>query len=202
VWSDAEPGNRRLDRIKALSLRGKPIDRSPAPQRNYRKASLDRFGPAIWQPNAAPRLAVTDPAGTPVTLDQFKGKNVILVFYLGQGCAHCVTQVKELSDRAADWTAQDTEVVVVSQDTPAQNAASQQATPLKVTLASDSAFENARRFKSYDDFEEMPFHSTILIDKQGRVHWAQHGGGPFTDYKFLLSQLQRMNKTTTATATR
>jgi len=65
-----------------------------------------------------------------------------------------------------------------------------------VTLASDTAFANARRFKSYDDFEEMPFHSTILIDKHGKVHWAQHGGGPFTDYKFLLSQLQRMNKTT------
>jgi hypothetical protein len=34
------------------------------------------------------------------------------------------------------------------------------------------------------------------------VHWGQHGGGPFTDYKFLLSQLQRMNKTAAAAATR
>ena len=201
VWSDAEPGNRRLDRVKALNLRGEPIDRSPASQRNYRRAGLDKFGPAIWQPNAAPKLAVADPAGKPVTLEQFKGKNVILVFYLGQGCAHCVTQVKELSDRAADWTAQDAEVVAVSQDTPEQNAKSQEASPLKVTLASDIAFENARRFKSYDDFEELPFHSTILIDKQGKVHWGQHGGGPFTDYKFLLSQLQRMNKTAAAAAT-
>jgi hypothetical protein len=39
----------------------------------------------------------------------------------------------------------------------------------------------------------MAIHSTILIDKEGRVHWARHGAGPFTDYDFLLKQLQRMN---------
>jgi peroxiredoxin/tetratricopeptide (TPR) repeat protein len=194
VWSDAEAGNRRLDRVRALNLRGDPIDRSPATQRNYRKTALDRFGPAIWQPNPAPLLDLAGAAGKRVSLDQYLGKNVILVFYLGQGCAHCVTQIKELSDRSADWAAQDTEVIAVSQDTPEQNAKSQADSPLKLTLASDVGFANARRFKSYDDFEEMPFHSTILIDKRGRVHWAQHGNGPFTDYKFLLSQLQRMNR--------
>ena len=40
----------------------------------------------------------------------------------------------------------------------------------------------------------MGIHSTILIDKDGRVHWAQHGGAPFDDFKFLVSQLQRMNQ--------
>ena len=53
-------------------------------------------------------------------------------------------------------------------------------------LGSDANWQNARRFKSYDDFEEMGIHSTILIDKDGRVHWAQHGGAPFDDYKFLV----------------
>jgi peroxiredoxin len=193
VWSDAEPGNRWLDKVKSLGLKGDPVDRSPGTQRNYRRTSLDQFGPAIWKPFAAPELNLTDPSGRRVTLDQYRGRNVILVFYLGQGCAHCVTQVKELSDRAADWAAQDADVIAVSADTPDMNQKSMSASPLKVTLGSDARFENARRFKSYDDFEEMPFHATILIDREGRVHWGQHGGGPFTDYKFLLSQLQRMN---------
>jgi hypothetical protein len=39
----------------------------------------------------------------------------------------------------------------------------------------------------------MAIHSTVLIDKTGRVHWAKHGGGPFTDYDFLAAQLERMN---------
>ncbi|CAN5859833.1 hypothetical protein BH24ACI5_BH24ACI5_23440 [soil metagenome] len=66
-------------------------------------------------------------------------------------------------------------------------------TSKKLRLLSDPQSVSARRFTSYDDFEEMPIHSTILIDKAGRVHWARHGGGPFTDYDFIASQLQRMN---------
>lgn len=194
VWSDAEPGLRWLREARATGVKAPPIDRSPGKQRNYRKASLDRFGPAIWSPFAAPPLDVTDIAGKRVGLDQYRGKNVILTFYLGAGCAHCVKQIKELSDRAEEWSRQDAVVIAVSQDAPENNAKSQDLAPLEVVLGSDQSWQNARRFKSYDDFEEIGIHSTILIDKEGRVHWAQHGGAPFDDYKFLLSQLQRMNQ--------
>jgi peroxiredoxin/tetratricopeptide (TPR) repeat protein len=208
VWSDAEPGLRWLTEARATGIKGAPIDRSPAKQRSYRKTALDGFGPAIWTPFAAPTLEVTDPTGKRVSLDQFRGKNVLLTFYLGAGCAHCVKQVKDLSERADEWARLDTVVINVSQDDPEKNAKSQELSPLKVILGSDSNWQNARRFKSYDDFEEMGIHSTILIDKDGRVHWAQHGGAPFDDYKFLTSQLQRMNqrhaaaRTTTTAAAR
>lgn len=194
VWSDAEAGLRWLSAARATGVKSPPIDRSPAKQRSYRKTALDQFGPAIWTPFLAPALDVTDPTGKKLALDQFRGKNVILTFYLGAGCAHCVKQVKDLSERADEWARLDTVVVTVSQDEPKKNATSQELSPLKVMLGSDTNWQNARRFKSYDDFEEMGIHSTILIDKDGRVHWAQHGGPPFDDYKFLVSQLQRMNQ--------
>ena len=126
---------------------------------------------------------------------------MILTFYLGAGCAHCIKQIKGLSDRADEWSRQDAVVIAVSQDTPETNSKSQDLSPLKVVLGSDQGWQNARRFRSYDDFEEIGIHSTVLIDKEGRVHWAQHGGAPFDDYMFLLSQLQRMNQKTTAAAT-
>jgi hypothetical protein len=31
---------------------------------------------------------------------------------------------------------------------------------------------------AYVDFEEMELHSTVWIDKNGRVHWARTGGEP------------------------
>ena len=40
----------------------------------------------------------------------------------------------------------------------------------------------------------MEIHSTILIDKKGRVHWARSGGEPFGDMEFLVKQLERMNR--------
>lgn len=191
VWSDAEPGLRALDAAKATGLRAAAVDRSPGAQRNYRAMKLDQFGPAIWQPFLAPALDAKDSTGRAVSLDQFRGRNVILVFYLGAGCAHCVLQVKDLSERAERWKTLDAEVIAVSTDAVQSNARSQPS--LNVRLLSDPDVANARRFKSYDDFEEMPIHATILIDKTGRVHWGRHGGGPFTDYEFLVSQLQRMN---------
>jgi hypothetical protein len=59
---------------------------------------------------------------------------------------------------------------------------------------SDPRFENARRFKSFDDFEELALHSTILIDRRGRVHWARTGGDPFTDFDFLFKEIKRLNE--------
>jgi peroxiredoxin/tetratricopeptide (TPR) repeat protein len=198
VWGDAEPGLRWLEAARATGIKSPPIDRSPAPQRSYRKTALDGFGPAVWQPFAAPTLEVTDPTGKRLTLDQFRGRNVILTFYLGAGCAHCVKQVKDLSEKSDEWKRLDAVVITVSQDTPEANAKSEEMSPLKVMLGSDTDFQNARRFKSYDDFEDMGIHATILIDKEGRVHWASHGGAPFEDYTFLASQLQRMNQRHTA----
>jgi hypothetical protein len=58
---------------------------------------------------------------------------------------------------------------------------------------SDHDHENARRFASYDDFEELELHSTILIDANGRVHWKRNGGDPFTDVGFLIKTVKQMN---------
>ena len=40
----------------------------------------------------------------------------------------------------------------------------------------------------------MELHSTILIDKQGRVYWARFGGEPFSNMDFIAKQLGRMNE--------
>jgi hypothetical protein len=64
----------------------------------------------------------------------------------------------------------------------------------RASYQNPSSTTRVSRFKSYDDFEELPIHSTILIDGQGRVQWARHGGAPFTDLEFLAKQLERINE--------
>jgi len=39
----------------------------------------------------------------------------------------------------------------------------------------------------------MELHSTVLIDKTGKVHWARNGGEPFKEFDFLLKEIQRLN---------
>ena len=195
VWSDADPGLRWLEKARSLVRDAKPLDLSPRPQRNYKAAALDAFGPNVWEPYPAPKLNAVDSKGKPVTLEEYKGRNVVMVFYLGEECLHCLEQLDKISKRRADFAAADTEVIAISSATPEKNAASLKLKDLPLRVASDSAnHDNARRFKSYDDFEDLELHSTLLIDKTGRVHWARFGGDPFDDVDFLLGEIKRMNR--------
>jgi peroxiredoxin len=136
---------------------------------------------------------VKDSAGKRVTLQEYKGKNVILVFYLGAECPHCMRQLHDIGDRKSDWERLNTVVLAVSSTPPEKNAQGlKDFGDLPIRLLSDDHYENARRFHSYDDFEEVELHSTILIDREGRVRWARNGGDPFSDITFLVKQVERM----------
>jgi peroxiredoxin len=192
--SDAQPGLRIIEAAKATGVNAAPRDSSPASQRNYLRTSLDQFGPEKWEPYPAPALDVRDPSGKRVTLDDFRGKNVMLVYYLGQECPHCMRQLHDLGKKKDDWNRLDTVLLAVSSQSPEKNAkAIKELGDLPWKLLSDDEYVNARRWRSYDDFEEIELHSTILIDKKGRVYWGRIGGDPFSDAAYITKQLERMN---------
>ncbi|MGA2742336.1 MAG: redoxin domain-containing protein [Bryobacteraceae bacterium] len=195
VASNADAGLKILERAKATGVTATPRDSSPAPQRNYARVSLDHFGPARWEPYEAPALDVRDAAGKSVSLAEYRGKNVLLVFYLGPECPHCLRQLHDIGTKKDDWDRTNTVVLAVSSTPPEKNSeALKQFGDLPARLLSDPDHANARRFHSYDDFEDIELHSTILIDKKGRVYWARFGGEPFSDMGFLVKQVERMNE--------
>jgi peroxiredoxin len=193
VWSGAESRLKWLAQAQAVGLSVQPKDVSPGPQRNYQQTTLAQFGPDVWEPFAAPDLKAADQTGKMVTLTEQRGKNVLLVFYLGSTCSHCLAQLKEIAKRQKELADLDTTVIAVSENTVAENAVTVKTHALSFPLLSDEKLENARRFKSYDDFEEMGLHTTMLIDKRGRVHWARTGGSPFNEFDFLLKEIKRLN---------
>ena len=103
-------------------------------------------------------------------------------------------QLKSINAHGDDWSGENTVVLGVSSVTPEKNKASPKLGKLAIRLLSDSNHENARRFTSYDDFEDLELHSTVLIDTQGRVHWKRTGGKPFADVDFLLKSVKQMNQ--------
>ncbi|HMS55569.1 MAG TPA: redoxin domain-containing protein [Fimbriimonadaceae bacterium] len=193
VWSQADPNLKWFDAVQKLNLNAKPIGVTPRKERQYRLKDLDSIGPMNWQPFQAPNLQVLDRDGKAVRLEDFKGRNVILVFFLGDACVHCVGQLKSLNDRAAEFEGLDTTLLGVCSASPASLKASTKLDQASIQFLSDTAHENARRFSSYDDFEDMELHSTILIDKAGRIRWKRTGGDPFMNVDFLLGELKRIN---------
>ena len=63
---------------------------------------------------------------------------------------------------------------------------------LGLRLLSDPEYANARAWKSYDEFEDLELHSTLLVDGRGRVRWARTGGDPFLDLDFLMQEIERV----------
>ena len=99
-------------------------------------------------------------------------------------------QLQVLEERRGELEEHGAVVVAVSRDSVEELAGQQEG--LGLTLLSDASFESARRFRSYDDFEDIELHSTFLLDPEGRIHWSQIGGEPFMDVDYLLGELERM----------
>jgi peroxiredoxin len=193
-WSGADPDSRWLKALQNLGLKVEPAGEKITPERPYNPEELARLGPNNWQPYAAPELNCLDTNGARITLKDFKGKNLLLVFYLSDECVHCMEQLTAINARSSDWTENDTVVLAVSNASPEKNKASAKLGKLGIHLLSDNNHENARRFASYDDFEEIELHSTILIDASGHVHWKRTGGEPFSDVDFLLKSVKQLNQ--------
>ncbi len=191
VWQHADPDLRWLEAARALGLESERIDESPAPQREYHSESLAKLGPLAWEPFAAPALAALDGAGATVTLAEQRGKNVVLVFYLGGQCVHCVEELAALAARSEDFAALGATILAVSADAPADLAKPEKLSGLALRLLSDPEHVAARAFHAWDDFEDLALHATLLLDRQGRIRWQHVGAKPFADAGFLLEEMKR-----------
>ncbi len=196
VWRHADSDLPALRRVKALDLESDPACsvRSPFPTPYVPSAELQRFGPAEWQPFPAPDVTLTGPEGKPTRLSALRGRNLLLVYYLGGTCPACTLQLAALGKEKSAFAALDTDIAAVSSDSPQANKtflAANPAYPLR--LFSDTKHAAAKRCKAFDDFENRELHATLLLDKQGRVWWYRYGVEPFTDNKFLKEEIARMN---------
>lgn len=160
------------------------------------RPALDWLGPFRWQPYKAPAWKLTDAAGKEHSLASHVGHPVLVVFYLGHGCPHCIEQLNLLAPVAQDFQAQGISIVAVSTDTSAglekTMKLAKQGGGFPFPLVSDKSLTAFKAYRAYDEFEEMPLHGTFLIDGDGRVRWQDIGYEPFRDMKFLLDESRRL----------
>ena len=167
-----------------------------APGDTGNRPTLDSIGPFRWRPSPAPAFEITDTAGHPCSLKQYQGKPVVLIFYLGAGCLHCVEQLKKFAPMSDKFAQAGISLAAVSTDSTAELCKSLQnfsetgefAFPL-MSSADLSAF---KAYRAHDDFEDKPLHGIFLIDGQGLIRWQDIGPDPFNDAAFLLEESQRL----------
>lgn len=155
---------------------------------------LDSLGPFRWSPTPAASWTLKDATGVAWSLDQYRGRPVVVIFYLGHGCVHCAKQLQTFAPMADAFREAGIELIALSTDNPADLRKSQAVVDgeFPIPLVSNASLDVFKLYRCYDDFEEKPLHGTFLIDAGGRVRWQDIGYEPFTGAKFLLAEAQRL----------
>ena len=160
------------------------------------RPSLDTLGPFRWIPTPATQWELTDGQGKKHTLADYTGRPVIVIFYLGKGCAHCIEQLGVFAPKTEEFKQAGIDLIAISTDdvgglreTVQQNKTG---SPFPFPLISDASLNVFKQYRTYDDFEQQPLHGTFLIDRQGLVRWQDISYEPFTQADFLLRESKRL----------
>jgi peroxiredoxin len=199
----AAPAYARLAPV-AQSL-GFPADwrlAKPPPADVLPRPDLDALGPFRWHPVAAPEWSLPAADGRTIALPDYRGRPVLVVFYLGYGCLHCVEQLNAFAPLAAEFEQAGISIVAVSTDSLpglAQSLASAKsmapgtgAAGYPFPLVSDESMATFKAYRAFDEFEGKPLHGTFLVDAAGLVRWQDVSPEPFTDVRFLLEESKRL----------
>ncbi|MCI0643175.1 MAG: redoxin domain-containing protein [Gemmataceae bacterium] len=90
----------------------------PAPAADVgARPELATLGPFRWQPMPAVPWTLHNADGQPVSLYDYSGKPVVVLFYLGYGCLHCAEQLQAFVPLADDFKEAGISLVAISTDT-------------------------------------------------------------------------------------
>jgi peroxiredoxin len=178
---------------------------------------LESLGPLRWQAPLAVTWTLANAEGEPVSIYEYAGKPMVVVFYLGYGCLHCAEQLQAFAPLAKDFEEAGIELVAVSTDSvddlkkameayqgsvssvpsaatasAVENDSAQDAAAFPFTLLSNHDLRLFQAYGCFDDFERQPLHGTFLIDKGGLIRWQETGAEPFKDAEFLLKEARRL----------
>lgn len=198
---------RRIDEI-APQLGAAGGWRQPRPPRadSGVRPAMESLGPLLWHPWMAPAFSLPGQSGRPVSLSDYAGRPVVVLFYLGHNCGHCMDQLRAFAGAAADFEKAGVNLLAIGSEPAAELAATSAACGAggiaPFPLLADPKMSVFRAWRCHDDFEGLGLHGAFLVDGQGRVRWADVGPDPFQNTRFLLEETRRLLRFESAGASR
>ncbi len=157
---------------------------------------LDSLGPIHWEPSPAPEWTLRRADGRNVSLKDYRGRAVVVLFYLGSGCLHCIEQLNAFAPKAKEFRKAGLSIVAISSE-PASDLKktmekSKEGGKFPFPILSDETKAAFKAHRAFDDFENTPLHGAFLVDGRGMVRWQDIGFEPFSDAEFLLHEAKRL----------
>jgi peroxiredoxin Q/BCP len=126
----------------------------------------------------APAFTLPDQDGTPVSLEDFKGRKLLLYFYPADDTPGCTKEACQFNDNLHAFQAADVPVIGVSPDDAASHQRFRSKFGLGFTLLSDPDHAVADQYGAWGERVRYGqtiigiLRSTFLIDEQGKVERA------------------------------
>jgi peroxiredoxin len=153
--------------------------------------------PLLGKP--APSFTLMDPDGKSWSLDDLRGQGpVVVVFYYGYHCNHCVSQLFDLNEDIAHFRELGVPVAAISADPPEDTKAKFRLYgSFQFPVLADLGNRIAEAYFVYQPAhpgkdDAMLQHGTFIISPAGKVVWANTGPEPFADNRTLLHELARL----------
>jgi peroxiredoxin len=160
------------------------------------RPDLAKLGPFRWQPGAAPEWSLPDQTGKSVALSEYAGRPVLILFYLGSVCAHCIEQLNIFAPMTKEFADAGIQIIAISTDSPEglgkTFAQAKQDGAFTFPIVSDAGLQTFKAYQAFDDFENIPLHGAFLVDGAGRLRWQNISYQPFRDASWLLGEAKRL----------
>lgn len=189
----AEGAKRLVERAGHAPL-SEPLRNILETRRLWREPSQPH--PLVGKP--APRFTLPGVDGKPVALDDLLKKGpVVVVFYYGYYCDHCVAQLFALERDRRYFEELGVTLLALSPDPSAETAAKYKEYAGKggafgFPVLADAGNKTATRYGTFRpqaaEKPELHLHGTFVIDKGGTVRWAATGPNPYTNNRGLLCE--------------
>jgi FtsP/CotA-like multicopper oxidase with cupredoxin domain/peroxiredoxin len=142
----------------------------------------------------APPLRLPTIQGRPWQL-QGCGHHVVLLFFRGMSCVHCVAELRKLIQTAGELDDARTMLVAVSSEPiedPARAFQALKVPPnLKFTLLID---EHHAAFRAFGCYADAPLHGLFLINRTGTIRARYAGEAPFDDSQAICVRVRQLDK--------
>jgi peroxiredoxin (alkyl hydroperoxide reductase subunit C) len=128
----------------------------------------------------APDFALRDQDGEEVSLSDYRGKKVLLVFYPFDFSPVCSDQLSLYQEVKPELEDKGLTLLGVSVDSPYAHKAFREKLGIDTTLLSDfePKGEVARAYGSYVDAVGMANRTLVLVDEDGKVAWSYESPTP------------------------
>ncbi len=128
----------------------------------------------------APDFTLRDQDGEDVSLADFKGRKVLLVFYPMDFSPVCSDQLSIYQEVKPEFAEKGVEIVGISVDSPYAHKAFQEKLGIDTTLLADFEPKGAvsQAYGSYLDGLGFSNRTLVLVDEDGTVAWAYESPSP------------------------